>query len=553
MRERQLFEEAKKRNDGAAVPEDMEWCFYAELYDPPEPRLSAGNQPTRYDDHTVSTGWDATSGMLAIDSEGSGHADLLVWSRDRLALFKRGTEAAKNAGLESLRDVRSVSAGDFDNDGLADLCVITGSGATLFHNNHGTFTKYAEMPNTAGVTKALWLDYDHDYDLDLLLFGPNPVLMRNNGNGKFEDHTPAFPFVKGNALDAVLFAIHGDTAARDVVVSYADRPGVLYTDRLNGVFEASDLPMIGSGVSSLDAQDFNHDGFLDLVSYRPEIFAVRNDSGKLAAAEKATLAPSVIRADFNGDKREDYARILPDGSLHLYTNSSAGQSWVTVRIQGIKNIKEAVGATVEMKSGAFYDKRIYQGVPLAFAMDGHADADTIRITWPNGLIQNETKQKSGEALAIAEAQRLSGSCPMIFAWNGHAFQFITDVLGRRAARCEFRRRQLFPGRSRRVHSDSGRGAEGPKMVNIKSTSLKSCMRCHILIKCNSSPSIIRQASTFTPTINSSRRLIPNSAYLVHVQRFTRCARQTIAEITWPPELPLRITRTRTALPTTLPV
>src|SRR5581483_4846045 len=38
-------------------------------------------------------------------------------------------------------------------------------------------------------------------------------------------------------------------------------------------------------------------------------------------------------------------------------------------------------------------------------------------------------KKGGEAFTIAEAQRLSGSCPMIFAWNGEAFQFITDVLG----------------------------------------------------------------------------------------------------------------------------
>src|ERR1700685_4660081 len=28
-----------------------------------------------------------------------------------------------------------------------------------------------------------------------------------------------------------------------------------------------------------------------------------------------------------------------------------------------------------------------------------------------------------------KAQRLSGSCPMIWTWNGHEVQFITDVLG----------------------------------------------------------------------------------------------------------------------------
>jgi len=429
-RERQAFEEAKKRNEGAAVPEDMEWCFYAELYDPPQPRPSAQDETTRYDDHILSKGWDpANSGMAVIDSEGSGHADLLVWSHDRVSLLKRGIEQVKNSGLDALRDVRSISAGDFDNDGLADLCVITGSGATLFHNNRGSFSKFLELPNTAGAQKALWFDYDHDYDLDLLLFGLNPMLMRNDGKGKFEDRTSSFPFVKGQALDAVAFALREDTAARDVVASYADRAGVLYRDKLNAVFEAVDIPAIPPGAASLDDQDFNHDGLLDVVSYAPELRAFKNDSGNLVRVENAHAARSQTRADFNADNREDYAEISGDGSLHLYLNSSPAQRWVAVRIEGIKNIKEAVGATVEMKSGAFYDKRIFQGVPLAFATDGHADADTIRITWPNGLIQNETRKKSGESLTIAEAQRLSGSCPMIFAWNGQAFQFITDVLG----------------------------------------------------------------------------------------------------------------------------
>ncbi|MBV9761193.1 MAG: tetratricopeptide repeat protein [Acidobacteriaceae bacterium] len=429
-RERQLFEQAKKRDEGAAVPEDMEWSFYAELYDPPVPRPSAEEEATRYDDRAVSSGWDpASSGMQLIDSEYAGRADLLVWSRDRVALFKNGAVEARNTGLESLKDVRDIAVGDFDNTGLAGLCVVTGAGASIYRNSKGAFVKYLDVPNSAGVTRALWLDYDHDYDLDLLLFGPEPVLMRNDGNGRFEERTAAFPFVKGNALDAAAFAIRGDTAARDVVVSYAGRAGVLYRDRLNGVFDAADIPALAPGTAELAVQDFNHDGLLDLVSYGPKTYALLNKSGDFELAANAKTAPARIRADFNGDHREDYARILPDGSLHVYFNASDQQRWSTVRIEGIKNLKQAAGATVEMKSGAFYGKRIYNGVPLSFALDSRADADTIRITWPNGLIQNEVHQKSGETLKIAEAQRLSGSCPMIFAWNGENFQFITDVLG----------------------------------------------------------------------------------------------------------------------------
>ena len=80
--------------------------------------------------------------------------------------------------------------------------------------------------------------------------------------------------------------------------------------------------------------------------------------------------PSATMADFNGDRRDDYASVLPNGSLHIFTNASPEGHWSTARIKGIKNLKLAPGATVEMKSGAYYEKRVYDGVPLAFAIDG---------------------------------------------------------------------------------------------------------------------------------------------------------------------------------------
>jgi hypothetical protein len=68
-------------------------------------------------------------------------------------------------------------------------------------------------------------------------------------------------------------------------------------------------------------------------------------------------------------------------------------------------------------------------VPLLFGVRAYTLVDTVRINWPNGTIQNETQQASNQAPVYEEAQRLAGSCPMIFTWNGQAFEFITDVLG----------------------------------------------------------------------------------------------------------------------------
>ena len=45
--------------------------------------------------------------------------------------------------------------------------------------------------------------------------------------------------------------------------------------------------------------------------------------------------------------------------------------------------------------------RSYAGVPLLFDAGDHATVDTVRITWPNGLIQNETKQATERGVHLS--------------------------------------------------------------------------------------------------------------------------------------------------------
>ena len=98
-------------------------------------------------------------------------------------------------------------------------------------------------------------------------------------------------------------------------------------------------------------------------------------------------------------------------------------------LAGVKNAKLSMNAKVEVKAGTSYEKRTYAGVPLVFRLGSRSSVDTVRITWPNGLMQNEMKQPVNKVLVVKEAPRLAGSCPMIFTWNGRQFQFVTDVLG----------------------------------------------------------------------------------------------------------------------------
>jgi hypothetical protein len=113
--------------------------------------------------------------------------------------------------------------------------------------------------------------------------------------------------------------------------------------------------------------------------------------------------------------------------LHNETETSNG--WLRVALQGVKNLKLAYGSKIELKAGSHYQKRTYLGQPIVFGMRGYKEAETVRTAWANGLIQNEVHQAANKAYTYKEAQRLSGSCPMIFTWDGKSFNFLTDVLG----------------------------------------------------------------------------------------------------------------------------
>ncbi|HSL81829.1 MAG TPA: tetratricopeptide repeat protein, partial [Thermoanaerobaculia bacterium] len=116
------FRELKARDAGAAVQEDLEWSWYAEIYDPvePEPRPAPAAE-VRFEARELATGFDAeTAGLLVLEADGEPAPDLLAWSKNGMRLFPGGSEAAE-AGLDALKDVRHAAAGDFDGDGLHDL------------------------------------------------------------------------------------------------------------------------------------------------------------------------------------------------------------------------------------------------------------------------------------------------------------------------------------------------------------------------------------------------------------------------------------------------
>jgi len=385
------FQRIQQAQKGAVIPEDVEWCAYAEIDNPAEARVEAAAPPEpAFADMRLDGAVDPkTAGMTLIDLGGAGRTDLLVWSSQGIRVFRGGQQLTQGIGLDGLTGVVDVAPGDFDNDGLMDLCVLTTAGPLLYRNTGGRFVRQPAPLPARRFDKAVWLDYDHDYDLDLVLLGEQPALLRNQGIAGWTDRTVDFPFVKGPVTGAQKLRVAPDSKAFDLAVFYRDRAPVLYRDQLGG-------------------------------RYTVETFA----------GKPPDLTDLQVDADFDADGRIDRARIDPDGSIHFLRNQSeSNRRWIGIQLKGVRSLKLAQDAMVEIKAGALYRRQFYAGVPLLLDAGNHATIDAVRITWPNGLIQNEIRQATNQTHAYQEAQRLSGSCPMIWAWNGHEFEFITDVLG----------------------------------------------------------------------------------------------------------------------------
>jgi hypothetical protein len=364
QRELAEFQRIKQLTAGAAVPEDVDWCQYSEIYDP---KLSPGPLPVRsYRTQRIPGNW---SGAIAYGDQP------LFW--DARGAFLAGRRILSTPGI------RGIGTGDLDNNGTVDLCT-AGDILRAWRNVAGVWKPVALPAIQGQFQKCLWLDYDHDYDLDLFAFGDRHVLLRNQGKAGFENHSSEFPFRQEPATDAAEMREIPDTRGFDLIVQHNSGP-VLYKDLLLGKY-----------------------------AVRPPISWEWNQP---------------LAIDWNRDGRTDYLANTSDGWQVRIDNTPQPERTLVVNLTGVRNLRSAHSAVVEVRAGAFYESRRYQGFPLRFHLGNAKTVDVVRITWPNGLVQNEMRKPTNIPLIVREAQRLSGSCPIIWTWNGREFQYNTDVLG----------------------------------------------------------------------------------------------------------------------------
>ncbi len=202
--------------------------------------------------------------------------------------FPEFPDVAMLAGVDITGHAGGVILEDFDGDGRLDI-LVTSSGPQdqmhLFHNQgDGTFkdvTAYSGLIGEVGGLNVVETDYNNDGHPDLLVlrggwwrkYGHYPLsLLRNNGNGTFDDVTESAGLLSIGPTQAAAWADFDNDGWLDLFVGYEStpedpNPSKLFHNNHDGTFSEMAAPM---GLANLGFVkgvawgDYNNDGRPDL-------------------------------------------------------------------------------------------------------------------------------------------------------------------------------------------------------------------------------------------------------------------------------------------------
>jgi hypothetical protein len=161
-------------------------------------------------------------------------------------------------------------------------------------------------------------------------------------------------------------------------------------------------------------------------------------SGNGQFAPLAAAVPPHVSAtvDLTNTGRLDLLALDAEGRpARFRTTGQKNYHWQTVRfraqpqenVSGDNRINSfGIGGEVEARTGTHIVKRPIAAPAVHIGLGERPRADVVRIQWPNGLFQVEFRPDPDRV--FSPQQRLKGSCPFLFTWDGERFVFVTDFM-----------------------------------------------------------------------------------------------------------------------------
>ena len=339
-------------------------------------------------------------GVWPADVEMDGDVDFVLGLRSGPAIVLRnggdgGFEAIRP--FEGVADLRDLAWADLDGDGDPDAALLDARGGLHVYGNEraGRFEARKLPDGLANVSALAVADIDGRGAMDLVLLGPSAVLRLSG-----RDDGAAWELVE-------LAPLVAETAAAD------------------------------PGGSRLLIADLDNNGGPDVLASGAgsTLIWLENGAGRYETFDGVPAMRVLEAADLDGDGLIDLAGLVGEGrSARALGRGEAGYAWQAIRPRAAKAAGDGrinsfgVGGEVQVRAGLLVRTQVITGPVVHFGLGTHARADVARVVWPNGTSQAEFDVEANRTV-LAE-QRLKGSCPFVYAFDGEEIRFVTDFLWR---------------------------------------------------------------------------------------------------------------------------
>ena len=390
----------------------------------------------------------------------AGDAGVRFMRQDSPSAFTDVTSETKLPATILNRSYTGAWAVDIEADG--DLDVVLGSDSAvvpsvLRNNGDGTFLDTQPFSGVPGLRGFVWADLDADGDPDAALIdsGRGLRIFNNERQGQFAERSA--PDNRTLAIAMNVMDVNND-GVLDLVIVQDNGAITRLSDKDHGAgWERVEIarspnfpqfPIIGQ--LSLRIADVDNNGGLDLLAISLErthgvsgcaapcnpgaVVWLNDGNGKFTAINDPVWTERVFDvSDMNNDGRLDLLGLSFDGQPREAINSgSKNYHWQIVRPRATQGTGDqrinsfGVGGEMEIRSGLMVQKQPITGPMLHFGLGEQTSADVIRVVWPNGTVRADFEVKADQE--IVTEQRLKGSCPFLFAYNGKQMEFVKDAV-----------------------------------------------------------------------------------------------------------------------------
>ncbi len=398
------------------------------------------------------------NGIVPIDFNYDFKMDLVCVGAGGLRFYRQDDPShfidvtAKTGLARSLinGDYAGAWAVDIDADGDLDILVAStkGSVTVLRNNGDGTFTPLSTFPGIEGVKQFVWADLNGDGNPDAsFVDGTNQLhIFTNERSGRFSEI--AVPS-GGKGTRAITAADASHLGILDLL-GIKDDGSILRISESNGSWTVTTITSIPDSAKYLGATvrlyaaDLDNNGAIDLLLARSSagtdvgnqeaLVWFGDEKGGFTAPVKLAAPNTVLGiADLNKDGRLDLLGLSSEGRpSEALNHGTRNYHWQLIQPRAKQAVGDqrinsfGIGGEIEIRSGLLVQMQPITGPQIHFGLGEQNNVDVARILWPNGSMRAEFALKADQD--IVTEQRLKGSCPFLFAFNGTRMNFVKDTV-----------------------------------------------------------------------------------------------------------------------------